>query len=365
MDKTLATLASFIHGSYPESRPLSAPPLASQYDFASLLALSTPPESHRLPFHLSPMASPASCSGPSSWGGGGVVLCCVRVTLRGPCALRFFAVRWVWAFLFYHIRVWLSILYFLWLLAAVPLRWSGGLPLSVLGTTTASPVISAWLLFCYFRSLVVTCGSPGMPCLCVWLSQHSLLPYVLDDYSSVIFGALFLHTALLVGLIVTCGSPDISFLSFSFAETLLAPDDSAGGSLSAVSAPPSGVVHSIFRFLVFLCLSMALTQTYFFQLRFTASVSGVQFRTLLRHRQPCAMRVCPFCFLREPVITCGAPYFFSIRFLSLSLRCFKWFCLRFVYLERSSSIFGIRLLMQVLFSSVFRCAVSQRLHLSF
>ena len=86
VDKTLARLASFIHDSYPESHLLSAPPLAPWYDFATLLVLSTP-ESHRPPFRLSPTASPASFSGPSSMGGGG--LRCVWVTLRGPCALRF------------------------------------------------------------------------------------------------------------------------------------------------------------------------------------------------------------------------------------------------------------------------------------
>ena len=50
-------------------------------------------------------------------------------------------------------------------------------------------------------------------------SQHSLLPYVLDDYSSVVLGTLFLHTALLTDLVITCGSPVISLRSFLFAET--------------------------------------------------------------------------------------------------------------------------------------------------
>ena len=51
--------------------------------------------------------------------------------------------------------------------------------------------------------------------------------------------------------------------------------------------------------------------------------------------------------------------FLSIRFHSLSLRCFERFHLRFVYLDRSSSIFGIRLFIHFSFSSVFRPAVSQ------
>ena len=47
-----------------------------------------------------------------------------------------------------------------------------------------------------------------------------------------------------------CGSSDISLRSFSFVETLVAPADSACGSLSAEQAPQSGVLSSIFRFLV-------------------------------------------------------------------------------------------------------------------
>ena len=42
-----------------------------------------------------------------------------------------------------------------------------------------------------------------------------------------------------------------------------------------------------------------------------ASVSGLQFWTLLLRCQPCALLVRPFCFFREPVITCCSPYFFS------------------------------------------------------
>ena len=85
----------------------------------------------------------------------------------------------------------------------------------------------------HFGSLVVACGSPGMPCCYMWLSQHSLLSYVLNEYSSVVLGTLFLHAALLAGLVITCGSPDFSLRSVSFAETLVALDDSAYSSLSA------------------------------------------------------------------------------------------------------------------------------------
>ena len=106
-------------------------------------------------------------------------------------------------------------------------------------------------------------------------------------------GALFLHKALLAGLVITCGSPAISLCSFSFAETLFSPDVSDSGSLSAVSASPFGVLRSILRFLVFLCLSAA---DLLFQLWFTASVSGLQFRTFLRRRELYAMCVRPLFF---------------------------------------------------------------------
>ena len=73
-----------------------------------------------------------------------------------------------------------------------------------------------------------------MPFRYMRLSQHSLLSYGLNDYSSVVLGALFLHAALLAGFVITCVSPDISLRSVSFAETLVALYDSDCGSLSAV-----------------------------------------------------------------------------------------------------------------------------------
>ena len=88
----------------------------------------------------------------------------------------------------------------------------------------------------------------------------------------------------------------------------------------------------------FSCLSVAPAapqQTYFFQLWFAASMSGLQFQTLLLRHHLCAVCARPFCFFREPVVTCGCPYFFSILFRSLSLRCFERFCLQFLYLKYS------------------------------
>ena len=117
-------------------------------------------------------------------------------------------------------------------------------------------------------------------------------------------------------------------------------------------------ILSVFSFLVSFCGATA--DFLFFQLWFSASVSGLQFRTLLRRHQPCTMSVHPLCFFL------GACHymqlsllFLSVRFRSLSLRCFEWFRLQFVYMDRGSSIFGICLLMQFSFSFAFWPAVSQ------
>ena len=194
---------------------------------------------------------------------------------------------------------------------------------SVFGAATASPVNSAWLLFCHFGSLVVACGSPRMSCRYMRLSQHSLLPYDLNDYYSVVLGALSLHAALLECLVLTWGSPSILFyrtiwvtiiLSFwepcpymrlSYQSLSLRVALSTFLSLgfvrrdfgcaerfrlrfvvrsvgSSTWGPPS-----ILRFLVLLCPSVAPAvpaaplKTYFFLTWFTASESGLQFRTLL------------------------------------------------------------------------------------
>ena len=118
----------------------------------------------------------------------------------------------------------------------------------------------------------------------------------------------------------------------------------------------------VFGFLVFLWRRGRLA----FSTLLASSVSGMQFRTLLRRCQPCAMRVRPFCFFREPVITCGFPYFFSpFGFVRCRFAVSNNFVLWFVYLDGSSSIFGIHLLMQFSFSSVFRPAMSQRPSLVF
>ena len=138
--KLLACLPSFIHGSSPESRPMSAPPLASRYGFASLFALSTPPESHRPPFHLSPTASPASCSAPSSWWGVALHL---GHPLGVPALSNFRCSLGVSLFIRSY-GVLLSLLCFLRLFAAAALlRRSRGLRVSVLRSTAVPPVISA------------------------------------------------------------------------------------------------------------------------------------------------------------------------------------------------------------------------------
>ena len=60
--------------------------------------------------------------------------------------------------------------------------------------------------------------------------------------------ALSSHVALPESFVVTCGSPRISVHSVSFAEALMAPNDYVCSSLSAMKAPPSAVLHSIFLF---------------------------------------------------------------------------------------------------------------------
>ena len=54
VDETLVRLTNFIHERYPESCPLSAPPLAPRCSFESLFVVSDPPESTRLCFRLYP-----------------------------------------------------------------------------------------------------------------------------------------------------------------------------------------------------------------------------------------------------------------------------------------------------------------------
>ena len=58
-------------------------------------------------------------------------------------------------------------------------------------------------------------------------------------------------------------------------------------------------------------------------------------------------------------------FFLSIRFCSLSLQCFERFRLQFIYLDRSSSIFGIRFLMLFfVFFCISACDIACGLHLS-
>ena len=90
-------------------------------------------------FHLSPMASPASCSGPSSCGGGEGGLRCVWVPLRGPCTVRFSLLAGFDLF----ISILLSFaLYTVLSRTAVPQHRAGALLVSIFGTTSVSPLSS-------------------------------------------------------------------------------------------------------------------------------------------------------------------------------------------------------------------------------
>ena len=170
---------------------------------------STPLGQSRPCFHLSPTASLASCSGPSScWGGEGG-LCCVRVTLQVPALYDFccwlgaiYLVRsyWVLSFILYFLRL----LRLLFRSIEVDHYWSPYLALRL---------CHPWVmidLFCHFGRLLVTWGSARMPCHFMRLSQLSH-QYGWNDYSSIVLGAFFLHAALLAGIVITCCSPIFLF----------------------------------------------------------------------------------------------------------------------------------------------------------
>ena len=76
----------------------------------------------------------------------------------------------------------------------------------------------------YFVILGSFVFSYGLPKMAKWLCfalPAFLRWYRLDDYSSVCWGSLFLHAALLPCLVFTCDSPDILFpLGFVSAELL-------------------------------------------------------------------------------------------------------------------------------------------------
>ena len=55
VDHSLVRLSKFIYEHYPESRPLSSPPLPPLCDFKSLFEPTNPPESSRPHFRLYPM----------------------------------------------------------------------------------------------------------------------------------------------------------------------------------------------------------------------------------------------------------------------------------------------------------------------
>ena len=52
VDHSLVCLSKFIYEQYPESHPLSSPPLPSRCGFESLFVPADPPESSRLHFRL-------------------------------------------------------------------------------------------------------------------------------------------------------------------------------------------------------------------------------------------------------------------------------------------------------------------------
>ena len=138
MDKTLARLASFIHDSYPESHPLSA---RSAVQFCIFVSTVDSPASHCPLFRLF-----HGFFGFVFWsvklGGGGGWFCTASGSPSRIPALYGFRCSLGLSLFVQSYSVLLSILYFLRLLAAVPLCQSGGLRVSVLGATIASPVIS-------------------------------------------------------------------------------------------------------------------------------------------------------------------------------------------------------------------------------
>ena len=110
---------------------------------------STPWGQSRSRLHLSPTASLASCSGPSScWGGEGG-LCCVRVTLQGPYTLRFSMLAGCDLFssiiLSFALCTVLS-------RTAVQQHRAGALLVSIFGTTSVSPLSSDWLVLSFWET---------------------------------------------------------------------------------------------------------------------------------------------------------------------------------------------------------------------
>ena len=103
---------------------------------------STPRGQSRLHFHLSPMAFLASCSGPSSCGGGEGGLCCVWVTLQGPCPLRFSLLAGCDLFNLIILSFAVYTVLSLTSRIAVPQRRAGALLVSICGTTSVSPLSS-------------------------------------------------------------------------------------------------------------------------------------------------------------------------------------------------------------------------------
>ena len=312
---------------FSESRPL----LRSLHGpILPVFALLTP-ESHRPPsvslFHG--FSDFVFWSVKLGWGEG---IALYQGLGRPPESLpsTIFTVRWIWAFSFNHIgfcylycplspvhvwgivgvRPWRYICITRasrWLILSfskpshyMQLSWNT-LSLRVTLPAFSSPIRCGKLFFCRFGSHVLTYDSSPGPCPYMRLSSY---------FSPLVFCSRRLCFQQLNILAVSC--PQCWLLLMG-----------------------SSIQSSDFYFMSF-CSAVAVL---LFHLWFAASVSGLQFRTWLCRRQPCAMSVRHF--FREAVITCSSLFFLSIWRCSLSLRCFEWFRLWFVYLDRSSSIFGI------------------------
>ena len=304
-----------------------------------------------------------SCSNPSSRGGGGGGGVALRLGHPpGSLYSPIFAVSWVWAFSFDHIELaFYTVLFHCailegcgcpslalrrrhpWFYVTIILSFSEPcrylrLSWNALSLRTTLPefsfaISSGWLLFCHFGGLVLTYGSPSGLCLYMWLS-------------SLFFSARFRSRKLCYErmILLAVGCPQIG--SFFWGPAFNLP---IFGFLVSFCCPCSAATDLIFIFGSLLpCLAYS-----------------------FRHRCTVVNRVlayaCPS-FLFFP-IACHymqlSLFFLSIHFRSLSIRCFEQFRLRFVYLDSSSSIFGIRLLMLFLVFLCISACVSQRPSLVF
>ena len=138
MDKTLARLPSFIHDSSPESCPLLRSLSGTILHLCSCCRLCL---SHIVRLSVS-IPRLLRLRVPVRQAAGGGDFCAASGSPFGVPVLYNFRCSLSVSLFVRLYRVLLSMLYFLWLLAAVLLRRSGGFRVSVLGTTIASPMIS-------------------------------------------------------------------------------------------------------------------------------------------------------------------------------------------------------------------------------